>query len=33
MIEAGDMLVALGPPDALERLEELFEPASVATGA
>jgi voltage-gated potassium channel len=31
VIEAGDRLVAIGPPDALERLEELFEPASVAT--
>jgi voltage-gated potassium channel len=30
MIDAGDMLVALGTPDALERLEEFFQPASAA---
>jgi voltage-gated potassium channel len=30
VINAGDMLVALGTPDALERLESLFQPASVA---
>jgi voltage-gated potassium channel len=30
VISAGDMLVALGQPDALERLEEKFQPATVA---
>ena len=30
VINAGDMLVALGTRDALERLESLFQPASVA---
>jgi voltage-gated potassium channel len=30
VIEAGDMLIALGRPDALERLEMIFEPASPA---
>jgi voltage-gated potassium channel len=30
VIEAGDMLVALGRPDALERLETIFEPAGSA---
>ncbi len=29
LVEAGDMLVALGTPDALGRLEVLFQPASV----
>jgi voltage-gated potassium channel len=30
VIEAGDKLIALGTPDALERLEELFQPATAA---
>jgi voltage-gated potassium channel len=30
-IEAGDMLVALGSPAALERLEMLFEPVAVSS--
>ena len=30
VINPGDMLVALGTPDGLERLESLFQPASVA---
>jgi len=29
-IGAGDSLVALGTPDALERLEEIFQPAAAA---
>ena len=33
VISAGDMLVALGPPPALERLEELFQPARTPSGA
>ena len=32
VIDAGDKLVALGTPDALERLEEVFQPASVGEG-
>jgi Trk K+ transport system NAD-binding subunit len=32
VISAGDKLVALGTPDALEQLEGLFEPARAATG-
>jgi voltage-gated potassium channel len=32
VIEAGDMLVAIGSPDALERLEGMFQP-SVAPGS
>jgi voltage-gated potassium channel len=31
VIEAGDKLVALGPADALERLETIFQPAAVAS--
>jgi voltage-gated potassium channel len=31
VIEAGDMLVALGTPAAIERLEQAFEPARVAS--
>jgi voltage-gated potassium channel len=31
LIAAGDKLVALGPSDALERLEALFQPASLAS--
>ena len=31
VIQAGDMLVALGPSDALERLETIFQPASVTS--
>jgi voltage-gated potassium channel len=31
VIEAGDKLVALGPSDALERLETIFQPASLAS--
>jgi voltage-gated potassium channel len=31
LVEPGDMLVALGTPDALERLEVLFQPASVTS--
>ena len=31
VIEPGDMLVALGTPDALERLEELFQPTTAAS--
>lgn len=30
VLEAGDKLVALGTPDAIERLEDLFQPVSVA---
>ena len=30
VIDAGDKLVALGTPDALDRLEDVFQPASVA---
>jgi voltage-gated potassium channel len=30
VIDVGDKLVALGTPDALDRLEEVFQPASVA---
>jgi K+/H+ antiporter YhaU regulatory subunit KhtT len=30
-INPGDMLVALGSPEALERLETLFQPASART--
>jgi Trk K+ transport system NAD-binding subunit len=29
LIEAGDMLVAIGSPEALERLEVLFQPVTV----
>jgi hypothetical protein len=29
VIEAGDMLVAIGVPAALERLETLFQPVTV----
>ena len=29
MIEAGDMLVAIGTPEALERLETVFQPVAV----
>jgi voltage-gated potassium channel len=32
VIQAGDTLIALGTPAALERLENLFQPASVAAG-
>ncbi len=31
VIEAGDMLVAIGPPEALERLESVFQPVKVAS--
>ena len=31
VIDAGDMLVALGTPEALDRLEGLFQPAGVAS--
>jgi voltage-gated potassium channel len=31
VIDAGDRLVALGTPEALERLEELFQPASASS--
>jgi K+/H+ antiporter YhaU regulatory subunit KhtT len=31
LVEPGDMLVALGTPDVLERLEVLFQPASVTS--
>jgi voltage-gated potassium channel len=31
VINSGDMLVALGAPDALEQLEGIFQPASVAS--
>lgn len=31
VIEAGDMLVAIGPPEALERLEGVFQPVKVAS--
>jgi voltage-gated potassium channel len=31
VIEAGDKLIALGTPDALDRLEEVFQPTAVAT--
>jgi voltage-gated potassium channel len=30
-IEAGDMLVAIGPPPALERLETVFQPLAVSS--
>jgi voltage-gated potassium channel len=30
VIDAGDKLIALGTPDALDRLEEVFQPAAVA---
>ena len=30
VIDAGDKLIALGPPEALERLEALFQPTPVA---
>ena len=30
VIESGDMLVALGSPDALERLERIFQPIGAA---
>ena len=30
-IEAGDMLVAIGPPPALEQLEGLFQPLAVTS--
>jgi voltage-gated potassium channel len=31
VIDAGDRLIALGTPDALERLEGLFQPASASS--
>jgi voltage-gated potassium channel len=31
VINAGDKLIALGVPDALERLEQEFQPAGAAT--
>jgi voltage-gated potassium channel len=31
VVQAGDMLVAIGRPDALERLEALFQPASLSS--
>jgi voltage-gated potassium channel len=33
VIESGDTLIALGTPDDLERLEGLFQPTTVASGA
>jgi voltage-gated potassium channel len=33
VIDAGDKLVALGPPDALDRLEEMFQPAATIAKA
>jgi Trk K+ transport system NAD-binding subunit len=32
VIETGDMLVAIGRPGALERLESLFQPVTVPSG-
>jgi Trk K+ transport system NAD-binding subunit len=31
VIEAGDMLVAIGAPEALERLEGMFQPLAVSS--
>jgi Trk K+ transport system NAD-binding subunit len=31
MIEAGDMLVAIGAPEALEQLETVFQPIKVVS--